>query len=160
MRDGNVRRPLSPDELGQRPRVDTGDADPSRLAHPLGKTLARAIVRRLGDHFAHQATERMRLARFDVFVISAYIADVRESEGDDLPGVARVGHHFLVAGHRGVEAKLADRFAFGAEPLPPHHAPVGEHHDSRRALGLRCAQRSCVGHGRMSLPSGVSQRCR
>ena len=39
------------------------------------------------------------------------VADVREGEGDDLPGVGGIGHDLLVAGHRGVEAELADRDA-------------------------------------------------
>ena len=77
----------------------------------------------------------MRLARLDVLVVGADIADVRESEGDDLLGVARVGHHFLIARHGGVEAQFPDRLAFGAEALAPHRPPVGEHDDSRRALG-------------------------
>ena len=65
----------------------------------------------------------MRLARLDILVVGADIADVREGEGDDLLRVGRVGHHFLIAGHRGVEAQLADRFAFGAEALAPHTRP-------------------------------------
>ena len=72
----------------------------------------------------------MRFARLDVLVIGADIADMREGEGDHLLRVARVGHHLLVAGHRGVEAQLADRLPFRAEALAPHRAAVGEHHDS------------------------------
>jgi hypothetical protein len=44
----------------------------------------------------------------DVLVVGADIADMREGEGDDLPGIGRVGQDFLIAGHRGVEADLAD----------------------------------------------------
>src|SRR5205823_12224930 len=103
--------------------------------------------------------ERMRFARLDVLIVGADIADVREGEGDDLLRVRRVGHHFLVAGHRRVEAELADGLPFRAEALSPYGAPVGEDHDSRRALGplfLRTArvQGSYVGHGLRSLPSG------
>ena len=88
----------------------------------------------------------MRLVRLDILVIGPDIADVRESEGDDLFRIARVGHHFLIAGHGRVEAQLADRFALGAEALSPHRPPVGEDDDSRRALRSGRVQRSYVGH--------------
>jgi hypothetical protein len=102
----------------------------------------------------------MRLARLDVLVIGADIADVREGEGDDLPRVARVGHHLLVAGHRGVEAQLADRLALGAEAPAPDRPAVGEHHDSRRALGLGRGRGSCVGQGGKAFRQGKNRRCR
>ena len=90
----------------------------------------------------------MRFRGFDVLVVGADIADVRESEGDDLPGVRGVGHHLLVTGHRGVEAELADRLGLRAEAFTPHRAAVGEHDDSRRALRSGRVQGSYVGHGR------------
>ena len=81
--------------------------------------------------------ERMRLARLDVLLIGADIADVREGERDDLPRVARVGHHFLVTGHRGVEAQFADRAALGPEaPAPDRRARRRTRH-ARRPLGTR-----------------------
>ena len=89
----------------------------------------------------------MRLDRLHILVVGADVADVREGEGDDLLGVGRVGHHFLVTGHRRVEAQLADRLALGPEPLPPDRPAVGEHHDSRRALGLGRGRGIGVGHG-------------
>ena len=89
----------------------------------------------------------MGFARLDVLVVGADIADVREGEGDDLLGEARVGHDFLIAGHGGVEAQLPDRLAFGAEALAPYRPAIGEHHDSRRALRWGRAW-VCVGHGR------------
>ena len=165
MRDRDRRRPFLAHQLGQRARIDAGDPDPAPFAHPVGKALVRAIIARLGHHLAHQAAERMRLARLDVLVVGADIADVREGEGDDLLRVGWVGHHLLVAGHGGVEAQLADRLALGAEALAPHRPAIGEHHDSGRALRLGRVQRSCVGHGRKEpsvrgLPAMSLRRCR
>ena len=57
---------------------------------------------------------------------------MRESEGDELPGVGGIGEDFLVAGHRGVEADLADRLAFRAEAEALQHGPVGKHEERGR----------------------------
>ena len=146
---------------GQRPRIDPGNPDPARFAaiHS-AKPLPDAVIARRRHHLAHDGAQRMRLARLDVLVIGADIADVREGEGDDLLGVGGIGHHLLVSGHGGVEAQFADRFAFRAEALAPDHAPVGEHHDSRRALGLGRGQGAWIGHGGKSLRGSEFQRCR
>ena len=91
----------------------------------------------------------MGLGRLDVLVIGADIADMREGEGDDLPGVGRVGHHFLIAGHGGVEAQFPDRLALCAEAPAPDDPPVGEDNDRGGALGLGCGgggARAWVGH--------------
>ncbi len=81
----------------------------------------------------------------DVFAVGADVADVREGEGDDLPGVGGIGHHLLVAGHRGVEADLAHRGADVAETAAPDDGAVGQNEDSRRILGL-CRRAGGVGH--------------
>ena len=57
------------------------------------------------------------LTRFQVFRVDAVIADERIRHGDDLPLVGRIGQHFLVAGHAGVENDFAERFAGGAEAV-------------------------------------------
>jgi len=46
-------------------------------------------------------------------MLTLSIADMREGESDDLPGIGRVGEDLLVARHRGVEADLADGGAGG-----------------------------------------------
>ena len=89
----------------------------------------------------------MRVRRFHILVVRPDVADVRKGEGDDLPRVGRVGHRFLVTGHRGVEAQLADRLPFRAEPVAPDRPAVGKDDDSRRALWGRRVQGSGVGHG-------------
>ena len=65
--------------------------------------------------------------------------------------VGRVGHHFLVTGHGGVEAQLADRLALGAEAPAPDRPAIGEDHDARRALRLGGAD-----EGRASAMGGRS----
>ena len=97
----------------------------------------------------------MRLARLDILLIGADIADVREGEGDDLPRVGGIGHHLLISGHGGVEAELADRLAFGAEAPAPDRPAIGENDDSRcplrlcRSAGAGCA--SAIGGGSLSV---------
>src|SRR3546814_5717853 len=66
----------------------------------------------------------MRIQRFDIIWVRADIADVRKGEIDDLSGIARVGHHFLIAGHRGVEAHLAHGCAFCAKAMSPQYRAV------------------------------------
>ena len=56
----------------------------------------------------HQAACR-RCRRFQVFFVRADVADMREGESDDLPGIGRVGQNFLIPGNRGVKADLAGR---------------------------------------------------
>ena len=143
-------------QLGQRPRIDARDADPPPFRHPLGEALVRAVIARLGHHLAHQAAERMRLARLDVLVVGADIADMREGEGDDLLGVGGIGHHLLVSGHGGVEAQLPDRLALGAEAPAPDHPAIGEHHDSRRALRLGRGQRCASAMGGRAFRQGFA----
>ena len=77
------------------------------------------------DRFLEHAAKRGRCRGLEVFGIGADIADVRKSEGDDLPGIGRIGHDLLIAGDRGVEADLAHRAAFRAEALAPDRGAIG-----------------------------------
>ena len=56
----------------------------------------------------------LRRARLDVVRRHAVVADLRAGHRDDLPGVRRIGQHFLIAGHARVEHDLAARFAVRA----------------------------------------------
>src|SRR4029077_816950 len=98
-----------------------------------------AIVRRLGDggmqHHAAGARRRREVHGLDVVVVGAHIADMGEREGDDLAGIGRIGEDFLVTGHGGVEADLADRLAGRAEAKSFEHGAVGQHQQCR-GLGL------------------------
>ena len=71
--------------------------------------LRRPPVGRLGDVLLHHQAARGDGGGLDVLAVGADIADMREGEGDDLPGVGRIGQRLLIAGHAGVEADLADR---------------------------------------------------
>src|SRR5262245_50538669 len=74
---------------------------------------------------------------------------MRESEGDDLPGIGRVGEDFLVARHRGVEADLSDRVSGGAKAEAFQNGPVGQH-QKRRGFGFSPSPRFVgfrLGHG-------------
>ena len=57
---------------------------------------------------------------------------MREGEGDDLAGIGGIGEDLLIAGHRGVEADLANGVAFGAEAKTFQHGAVGEHQQRGR----------------------------
>ncbi len=73
---------------------------------------------------------------------------MREGEGDDLPGIGRIGQRLLIAGHAGVEADLADRRrrgGMGAEAAAPEHRAVGQH---QRGGGARRARRRWPRHRR------------
>src|SRR6516162_2250567 len=79
---------------------------------------------------------------------------MRKGEGNDLPGIGRIGENLLIAGHRGVEADLAHGIAGGAEAEPFEYGAVGKDKERRRpgldpgvmigcALG-RCALARCI----------------
>ena len=95
-----------------------------------------AVVRGIGDRGAQdhaaRARRRRHVHRLDVFVVGADIADMREGEGDELPGIGGIGEDLLVAGHRGVEADLADGVAFRAEAKTLQHGTVGKHEERGR----------------------------
>src|SRR5262249_49142351 len=98
---------------------------------------------------------RRRRRRLDVLVIGADVADMREGEGDDLPGIRGVSQDLLVSGDRGVEADFTDRLPRRAKPSPPKNRPVRQH-QGRVAVGR---SRPFYGRGRLahqlSGPRGV-----
>src|ERR1700735_385188 len=65
----------------------------------LGRTPVRSQRRKL----AHHQSLDVRLGRFLVVEICAYISNVRVSEADDLAGITRVGENFLVTGEAGIK---------------------------------------------------------
>ena len=142
VRDHRVRHALDADEAGERAGVDAGEPDDAARLEPLVEMAGGAVVRRRGDrgvqHHAARARRRRHVDGLDVLLVGADIADMREGEGDDLPGIGGIGEDFLIAGHGGVEAHLADRMAGRAEAHAFQHGAVGEH-QQRGRLGLRPA---------------------
>ena len=107
-----------------------------RALQPLVEMFGGAVVRGIGDgraqDHAARARRRRHVHRLDVFVVGADIADMREGEGDELPGIGGIGEDLLIAGHRGVEADLADGVAFRAEAKALQHGTVGKHEERGR----------------------------
>ncbi len=140
VRDDAVGRALLADARRERARVDAGDADDAALLQPAVEMLGRAVARRTGDrraqHCAAHARAGGEVRGLGVLDVGADVADVREGEGDDLPGVGGIGEDLLVAGHRRVEANLADGRAGGAEADPGNDCSVGQNKSrGRRGVG-------------------------
>ena len=139
MGDHRVGHALLADEGGQRAGVDAGEPDDAAAFQPLVEMPRGAVIRRRRDgavqHDAARAGRRRKVDGLDVVLVGADIADMREGEGDDLAGIGRIGEDFLVAGHRGIEADLADGMAGGAKAEAFEHRAVGQHQERRR-LGL------------------------
>ena len=147
MDDRAIGRAGVPDMAGQASCVDAGDADHVLGFEPGIEMLDRAPVGRVGDIGAQHAAACGRGCRLDILGIRADIADMGEGEGDDLPGIGRVGHDFLIAGQRGVEADLADGSAGGADTAAPEHLPIRQHQMRRSPMragsGLLARKRPC-----------------
>ena len=150
VRDHRVRHAVLADERGQRARVDAGDGDDAVRLEPHVEVLAGAPVGRRCDRgaqhaAAHAACREAR--RFHVLVVGADIADMREGEGDDLSGIRRIGEDLLIAGHRRVEADLADRDAGRARAPSFDDGAVGQDEEGGRRLvgpiGQRAHARRC-----------------
>ena len=135
-----VGHALLADERGQRARVDAGDADDAARLQPLVEVPGGAVVRRIGDVGLEDAAAHARggghVDGLDVLVVDADIADMGEGEGDDLAGIGGVGQDLLIAGHRRVEADLADGRALGAEAMAFDHRAVGEDEEGGRTRVL------------------------
>ena len=85
--------------------------------------LRAAEIGWVGYILPHNRAQGMRVQCLDIFGVRADIANMRKGEVDDLPGVRRVGHHFLITRHGGVEADFTNRLPFGAKAPAPDHFP-------------------------------------
>jgi hypothetical protein len=144
MRDHRMRRAEVADARRQRARVDAGERDDPAPLQPVLEALGGAVAGRRGhvgaEDRAHRAGARGRRQVLDVLAVRPDIADVREGEGDDLPGIGRIGQDLLVARERGVEAHFADGASGRPEAAPLDHRAVREHEQGRgffRAPGRR-----------------------
>ena len=136
------RRAAVADAQRERPRVHARDAGHAAHAQPGVERRARAPVARLGRQALRDEAEGGDVGRLQILGVGPHVADMREGERDDLPGVARVRQRLLVAGHARIEADLAGlAVTVGAEAFAPEHGAVRENE------GGRGAGRDLVGHG-------------
>ena len=134
--DHGVGHALLADQRGQCPCVDAGQADDAARLQPLVEMAGGAVIRGIGDSSAQdhaaRARRRRHVHRLDILVVGADIADMREGEGDELPGIGGIGEDLLITGHRGVETDFADRLAFRAEAEALQHGAIGKHEERGR----------------------------
>jgi len=115
------------DAGGERARVYAGNAGDVAGFEPGVQAFEGAPVGGLGDLFLYDQATGGDAGGLHVFGIGASVADVRESETDDLAGVGGVGQSLLVAGHAGVETDLAGLAgAVSAETDTPEDCAVGQ----------------------------------
>ncbi len=129
------------DQPRQAAGVDATDGGHAGAAQHRTEVVLGAVIAVTAGEVAHDHAPAERSPRLVVGAVGPAVADVRIGERDDLPGVARVGDHLLVAAQHGVEHDLAGGDAprrIGAQHLPLEHAPVGEH---QRPLANRPAHR-------------------
>ena len=120
----HMRRALLANGAGQAAGVDPAHADAALGGQPLHQIARGAPVRRFGRVPFHDQAGGNRIGRLVIFGGDADVADMREGEGHDLPGIGRIGHDFLIAGHRGVEDQFCHRLAGGAKALSEEHGAV------------------------------------
>jgi hypothetical protein len=118
------------DVPGQAAGVDPGDS-----GHPVPPEVAVEIVAgppagAAPGQVPHHDAPAERPSALVVVGVDPVVADVGGREGDDLPGVGRVGDDLLVARQHGVEHHLAGGDApgrFGTDELALEAGPVGQH---------------------------------
>jgi hypothetical protein len=142
-----VGRTAIPDTTRDGAGIDVAYTGQIVALQPVIERLDRAPVGGVGDVAADDHTSGSRRDRLDIFEIGADISDMRKCEGDDLPGVRRIGDDLLVAGHRGIEADFADRMAGGPDAFAPENRAVSQHQrgrgPARRGVGRACGLWRC-----------------
>ena len=110
----------------ERTGINTLNAHDVMLAHIGGQTLLRPPVAGPLPVFLDHKAFHKGLAGFDIFGIDPDIADLGIGHGNDLTLIGGIGENLLIAGQRGVEDDLADRFSLSAESAPLEDRPIGE----------------------------------
>ena len=100
---------------GQRARIDALNAGNVPVPQIIIERSLRAptawnFAQLFDDKSAH-----VRLAAFLIERVRAVVSDQRIGHRHDLSAIGRIGQHFLITGHRGVETNLADAGARCAE---------------------------------------------
>src|SRR5207244_3577391 len=89
-----------------------------------------------------------------VLAVHAVVSQQRIGEGDDLAAVGRIGKHFLIAGHAGVEHHFAARLAERPEGFASEDAAILEGQNAGRATFHRLPPDE-TGAGRAALSTAV-----
>ena len=140
--DGAIHRSAFPEVTNQGTGVDAGNADHAVLLQPgLQAALAAPVAlgggQLTGDHPAHMGSISLLIAAVDPGVTQLGVG-----EGDQLPGIAGVGHDLLVAGHTGVKDHFTQGRCFGAEGFTTQHQAIRQHKEGR--LRGRCAAHAVI----------------
>ena len=134
--DDGVRHAGFADHRGQRAGVDSRQTDDAARLQPGVEPAMSAEVGRFAEIGPEDRADRGRRGRrvdhLDVLAIHADDPYMGEREGDDLGRVGRIRQDFLVAGHRRVEADLADRRAGRPDAEALDHVAAREHQNAGR----------------------------
>ena len=96
------------------------------------EVIAGAKIRGRRDISTQQQPSYRWLYGFDVLVVSTNISNVRESKGNDLSGVGRVGQYLLIPGDGSVKTNLANSRSNRAHTLPLKYGSIGKHQNRAR----------------------------
>ena len=149
------------DVAGEPAGVDPGDAGHAVEAQIGVERAGGAPAARAAGQVAHDHAPAAGPGRLAVGGVDAVVADVGIGEGDDLPGVGRIGHHLLVAAHHGVEHHLARGDVGGSsDGLPLEHLSVAQHEQARCGAAHRCGPARCgAAHRCGTARPGAAHRC-
>ena len=118
------------DVAGEATRVDVGEARQAVACEEAVQAPGGAPIAGHRHQVPHHEAPAERSAALEVGVGDPVVADVGVGEGDDLPGVGRIGENLLVAGHHGVEHHLTGSDTarwLGTRHLALEDLAVGEH---------------------------------
>ena len=96
---------------GQAAGINPRQADNAFLLQVGIQRTVTAPVGRIIARFAHDKAGNPALARLKVVCIQAIVADERIGHADALSVIGRVGQHFLIARHAGIEHDFRNRCA-------------------------------------------------
>ena len=72
---------------------------------------------------------------FNIFGITAGVADMRIGQCDNLAAIGRVTQDFLITGHRRIEDKLATTDTLSTNGMTAKNGSIGKHQHSGRESG-------------------------
>ena len=115
-----------------------------------------APVRSFGRVPLHHHARSNGICCFVVLNVGARVADVGEGESHDLPRIGGIGHDFLVAGHRRVEAKFRDSRSRCAKSVAVKHRTISKCYTSGWfQVEIWCSQ--CLSRcGHVAVPQGLN----